>query len=78
MAGSGYLASYKYLKTGCICQGAPGTDQILRGPQRGAKQSSQVTVDQRLEIVKFGVICAGRNKDDRVLHRQIVSPLVLF
>lgn len=54
MAGSGYLASYKYLKTGCICQGAPGTDQILRGPQRGAKQSSQVTVDQRLEIVKFG------------------------
>lgn len=54
MEGSGYPASYIYLKTECICQGAPGTDQILHGPQRGAKQSYQVTVDQRLETVKSG------------------------
>lgn len=78
MEGSGYLASYKHLKTECICQGAPGTDQILCGPQRGTKQSYQVTMEERLEIVKFGISYAGRSKDDRVLHRQIVFPLVPF
>ena len=54
MEGSGYLASCKHLKTECICQGAPGTDQILCGPQRGAKQSYKVTMEERVEIVKFG------------------------